>query len=98
MMLVIVSLEQKKSAAKVELKNLVWYPRHDTMCFDVVVHVNEYLSAEKHTEFSYVTRSVTQNLVKSKWNWLIKIGKETGNVVPVSFILGHQNAPRVGSD
>ena len=82
--------------AKVEIKDIVWYVRHDTPSFDNIALVNEHILAKKNTEYSYVSRSISSKPVNSNNNWRMEIGVESGNNVPIYVIVGFQSAARAG--
>ena len=69
--------------AKVEIKDIVWYVRHDTPSFNNIALVNEHNLAKKNTEYSYVSKSISSKPVNSNNNWRMEIGVESGNNVPI---------------
>ena len=84
--------------AKVEIKDIVWYVRHDTPSFDNISLVNEHILQKKNTEYSYVSRMVSFKPVNSNNNWTMEIGTESGTDVLIYVITGFQTAARAGPD
>ena len=84
--------------AKLEIKDIVWYVRHDTPSFDNISLVNEHILSKKNTEYSYVSRMISYKPVNSNNNWMMAIGVESGSDVPMIVIVGFQSAARAGPD
>ena len=83
-------------AAKIDIKDIVWYVRHDTPSFDNIALVNEHILAKKNTDYSYVSRMISSKPVNSNNNWRMEIGTESGTDVPIYVIVGFQSAARAG--
>ena len=84
--------------AKVDIKDIVWYVRHDTPSFDNIALVNEHILSKKNTEYSYVSRMISYKPVNSNNNWSFEIGTESGTNIPIYVIVGFQTAARAGPD
>ena len=69
--------------AKVEIKDIVWYVRHDRPSFDNISLVNELILSKKNTEYSYVSRMVSYKPLNANNNWSFEIGVESGSDVPI---------------
>ena len=82
--------------AKIDIKDIVWYVRHDTPSFDNIALVNEHILAKKTTDYSYVSRITSTKPVNSNNNWRMEIGVESGNDVPIYVIVGFQSQDRYG--
>ena len=82
--------------AKIEIKDIVWYVRHDTPSFDNTSLVNEHSLAKKNTDCSYVSRMNSLKSVNSNINWRTEIGTESGTDVPIYVSVGFQSAARAG--
>ena len=82
--------------AKVEIKDIVWYVRHDTPSFDNISPLNEHILSKKNTKYSYVSRMVSYKPVNLNNNWSFEIGTESGTDVPICVIVGFQSAQRAG--
>ena len=83
--------------AKVEIKDIVWYVRHDTPSFENIALVNEHILAKKNTDYSYVSRMISPKPVNSNNNWRMEIGTESGTDVQYMLLLV-QSAARAGPD
>ena len=46
--------------AKLEIKDIVWYVRHQTPSYDNIALVSNHLLSGKNTDYSYVSRTVSQ--------------------------------------
>ena len=84
--------------AKVEMKDIIWYVRHDTPSFDKITLVNEHIPSKKNTECSFVSRMISYKPVNSNNNWKMEIGVESGSDVPIYVVVGVQSAARAGPD
>ena len=84
--------------AKIEIKDIAWYVRHDTPSFDNISLVNEHILAKKNTDYSYVSRSISSKPVNSNNNWSFEIGTESKSDIPIYVIVGFQTADRSGPD
>ena len=81
---------------KIKIEDIVWFVRHDTPSFENVNLVTEHVLAKQNTEYSYVSRSITQKPINSNNNWIMEIGTESGTDVPIYVIVGFQTAARAG--
>ena len=84
--------------ALVEVKDIVWYVRHDTPSFDNIALVNEHILAKKTTDYSYVSRMVSTKPVNSNNRWTMEIGTESGTDVPIYLIVGFQSTNKFNAD
>ena len=84
--------------AKVEIKDSIWYVRHDTPSFDIISLVNEHILSKKNTEYSYVSRMVSYKPVNTNNYWNFEIGVESGTDIPTYVIVGFQTTVRVRPD
>ena len=75
------------SNAKIEIKDIAWYVRHDTPSFDNISLVNEHILAKKNTECSYVARTVSSKQVNSNNKWKMEIGSLSGIDIPIYVIV-----------
>ena len=80
--------------ANVEIKDIIWYVRHDTPSFDNISLANEHILSMKNSEYSYVSTMISHKTVTSNNNWMM----ESGSDVPIYVIVGFQSAVRVGPD
>ena len=77
-------------AAKTEIKDIVWYVRHDTPSFDNISLVNEHVLSKINTEFSYVSRTISAKPVDKHNRWSMVIGSLSGTEIPIYVIVGFQ--------
>ena len=84
------------SDAKIEIKDIAWYVRHDTPSFDNISLVNGHILAKKNTEYSYVARTVSSKQVNSNNKWRMEIGSLSGIDIPIYVIVGFQSQARTG--
>ena len=84
--------------AKLEIKDIVWYVRHDTPSFYKISLANEHTLSKKNTEYSYVSRMVSYKPLNSNNNWMMGMGVEGGSDEPIFVIVGFQSAQKAGPD
>ena len=44
--------------AKLEIKDIIWYVRHQTPSYDNIALVSNHLLSNKNTDYSYISRTV----------------------------------------
>ena len=84
--------------AKIEIKDIAWYVRHDTPSMDNIALVNEHILAKKNTDYSYHSRSTSSKPVNSNNNWSFENGTETQTDIPIYVIVGFQTVDKAGPD
>ena len=84
--------------AKLEIKDIIWYVRHQTPSFDNIALVSNHLLSGKNTDYSYISRTVSQKQVDSNNQWIFELGVKSGDELPIYAIIGFQNQDRFSPD
>ena len=62
--------------AKLEIKDIIWYVRHQTPSYDNIALVSNHLLSGKNTDYSYISRTVSQKQVDSNNQWIFELRSE----------------------
>ena len=80
--------------AKLEIKDIIWYVRHHTPSYDNIALVSNHLLSGKNTDYSYISRTVSQKQVDSNNQWGFELGVKSGDELPIFAIIAFQNQNR----
>ena len=78
-----------------ELKDIIWYVRHQTPSFDNIALVSNHLLSSKNTDYSYISRTVSQKQVDSNNQWIFELGVKSGDELPIYAIIGFQTQDQI---
>ena len=84
--------------ARLDIKDIIWYVRHQTPSFENITLVSNHLLSNKNTDYSYISRTVSQKQVDSNNQWIFELGVKSGDELPLYAMIAFQNQDRVSPD
>ena len=84
--------------AKLDIKDIIWYARHQTPSFGNIFLVSNHLLSGKNTDYSYISRNVSQKQVDTNNQWIFELGVKSGDELPIYAIIAFQNENRFSPD
>ena len=79
-----------------EIKDIIWYVRHQTPSFDNIASVSNHLLSGKNTDYSYISRTVSQKQIDSNNQWIFELGVKSMEMnLPIYAIIAFQTSKSI---